>query len=47
MDHAMSSRWNDTDAPRGAEYDARFAVLAAAGEDVHGEEADLAEHDER
>ncbi len=33
----MSSRWNDTDAPRGAEYDARFAVLAAAGEDVHGE----------
>lgn len=33
----MSSRWERSDAPRGAEYDARFDRLARAGHDVHGE----------
>lgn len=33
----MSSRWNDTDAPRGADYDERFVRMAASGQDVHGE----------
>ena len=33
----MSSRWSDTDAPRGADYDERFARLADSGHDVHGE----------
>ena len=36
----MSTRWTGTDAPRGDEYDARWARLAAEGESVHGE-ADL------
>ena len=36
----MSTRWTGTDAPRGDDYDARWARLAAAGESVHGE-ADL------
>ena len=31
------SRWDDVARPRGAEYAARFAALAAAGADVHGE----------
>lgn len=35
------SRWNETHTgPRGADYDARWAALAEAGEEVHGE-ADL------
>lgn len=38
----MSTRWSGTDAPRGDEYDARWAKLAAAGKSVHGE-ADLVE----
>jgi SAM-dependent methyltransferase len=38
----MSTRWTQTDAPRGDDYDARWARLAAAGESVHGE-ADLVE----
>ena len=38
----MSSRWNDTDAPRGADYDERFSRMAAAGQDVHGEAAFVA-----
>lgn len=38
----MSSRWQDTDAPRGDAYDARWRQLAAAGQSVHGE-ADLVE----
>lgn len=38
----MSSRWQDTDAPRGDAYDARWRELAAAGQSVHGE-ADLVE----
>lgn len=36
----MSTRWSGTDAPRGDEYDARWARLAAAGQSIHGE-ADL------
>jgi SAM-dependent methyltransferase len=36
----MTSRWEQTDAPRGDEYDERWRKLAAAGENVHGE-ADL------
>ncbi len=34
------SRWSETDAPRGDEYDRRFDQLAARGVPVHGE-ADL------
>ena len=37
MEHAMSSRWSGTDAPRGADYDERFVRMAASGQDVHGE----------
>ena len=33
----VSSRWETSGAPRGAEYDDRFARLAQAGHDVHGE----------
>lgn len=36
----MSTRWSGTEAPRGDDYDARWARRAAAGESVHGE-ADL------
>ena len=36
----MGTRWQDTDAPRGDDYDARWARLAEAGEGIHGE-ADL------
>jgi SAM-dependent methyltransferase len=38
----VSTRWHGTDAPRGADYDARWRSLAAAGHNVHGE-ADLVE----
>ena len=38
----MSSRWQDTDAPRGDAYDERWRQLAAAGQSIHGE-ADLIE----
>ena len=38
----MSSRWQDTDAPRGDAYDERWRQLAAAGQGIHGE-ADLIE----
>jgi len=38
----VSSRWHDTDAPRGDAYDERWRKLAAAGQGVHGE-ADLIE----
>jgi SAM-dependent methyltransferase len=34
------SRWSDTDAPKGDDYDARWSAMAARGEPVHGE-ADL------
>ena len=33
----MGTRWQDFDAPRGDDYDARWHRLAAAGESVHGE----------
>jgi SAM-dependent methyltransferase len=37
----VSSRWSDHDSvPRGADYDRRWAELAAAGKSIHGE-ADL------
>ena len=36
----MGSRWQDTGAPRGDDYDTRWQKLAAAGESIHGE-ADL------
>ncbi len=35
----MPDRWQDSDTPRGVAYDERFARLAAAGVDVHGEAA--------
>jgi len=38
----MSSRWQRSDRPRGQDYDARWARLAADGHGVHGE-ADLIE----
>lgn len=38
----MSSLWQSTDAARGDEYDARWAPLLEAGENIHGE-ADLVE----
>jgi SAM-dependent methyltransferase len=38
----VSSRWQDTDAPRGDAYDERWRRLAAAGQGIHGE-ADLIE----
>lgn len=38
----MGTRWQDTDAPRGDDYDARWRALAASGKGVHGE-ADLVE----
>ncbi|HYO01185.1 MAG TPA: class I SAM-dependent methyltransferase [Mycobacterium sp.] len=36
----MGTRWQDTDAPRGEGYDARWTELAASGASIHGE-ADL------
>jgi SAM-dependent methyltransferase len=39
---AMTTRWQDTNAPRGDDYDARWRALAASGQNVHGE-ADLVE----
>jgi SAM-dependent methyltransferase len=36
----MTTRWQDTDAPRGDDYDARWRALAEQGRSVHGE-ADL------
>lgn len=36
----MGTRWQDSSKPRGDDYDARWAKLAAAGKSVHGE-ADL------
>lgn len=40
---AVNTRWQRADAPRGADYDARWSELAASGENIHGE-ADLVEH---
>lgn len=36
----MSSRWSETEAPRGGDYDQRWSELAEQGENIHGE-ADL------
>lgn len=36
----MGTRWQETDAPRGDDYDARWARLAQSGASIHGE-ADL------
>jgi SAM-dependent methyltransferase len=36
----MGTRWQDTNAPRGGGYDARWERLAASGKNIHGE-ADL------
>ncbi|MBB2992973.1 SAM-dependent methyltransferase [Mycolicibacterium iranicum] len=33
----MSSRWQQSDRPRGDDYDARWQKLAAAGQSIHGE----------
>jgi SAM-dependent methyltransferase len=33
----MSDRWQQSEVPRGAEYDRRFEDLAATGMDMHGE----------
>jgi SAM-dependent methyltransferase len=38
----VSTRWQRTDAPRGDDYDARWATMAAQGQNPHGE-ADLIE----
>jgi SAM-dependent methyltransferase len=38
----VGSRWQDTEAPRGDDYDRRWQKLAAAGQSIHGE-ADLIE----
>lgn len=35
----MNTRWNNTDAPRGDDYDQRWAELEATGKDPHGEVA--------
>ena len=34
---SMGTRWQDSDAPRGEDYDARWTTLAASGANVHGE----------
>lgn len=39
----MNTRWQRTDAPRGAEYDARWSSLAAQGQNIHGEADFVAE----
>jgi SAM-dependent methyltransferase len=33
----QGSRWSDAGAPKGADYDARWAAIAASGGSVHGE----------
>jgi SAM-dependent methyltransferase len=38
----VTSRWLDSDAPRGDDYDARWRAMAAAGQNPHGE-ADFVE----
>ncbi|HEX3334159.1 MAG TPA: class I SAM-dependent methyltransferase [Acidimicrobiales bacterium] len=38
-------RWQQSDVPRGADYDRRFERLAASGLDVHGEAALVASYD--
>jgi len=38
------NRWQESDRPRGADYDRRFEELAAAGMDMHGEAALVSEY---
>ncbi|MCF3939444.1 MULTISPECIES: class I SAM-dependent DNA methyltransferase [Gordonia] len=38
----MATRWDDTQAPKGDDYDERWQHLAATGQNIHGE-ADLVE----
>jgi SAM-dependent methyltransferase len=40
----MVNRWQESDRPRGADYDRRFTDLAATGMDMHGEAALVAEY---
>lgn len=40
----MSERWQQSNVPRGAEYDRRFETLAASGMDMHGEAALVASY---
>jgi SAM-dependent methyltransferase len=40
----MPDRWHSSDVPRGADYDRRFADLAATGMDMHGEAALVASY---
>ncbi|MGK2881531.1 MAG: class I SAM-dependent DNA methyltransferase [Mycobacterium sp.] len=40
--HRPRTRWQDSGAPRGNDYDARWRSLAASGQHIHGE-ADLVE----
>jgi SAM-dependent methyltransferase len=40
----VSDRWQQSDVPRGADYDRRFDTLAAAGMDMHGEAALVASY---
>lgn len=42
-DGPARTRWQGSTAPRGDEYDARWAALAASGHNIHGE-ADLVAH---
>ena len=37
MSEPGGSRWTDTDAPKGAAYDARWTAMAASGQSIHGE----------
>ena len=41
----MSDRWQQSDVPRGADYDRRFETLAASGMDMHGEAALVASYE--
>jgi SAM-dependent methyltransferase len=40
----VTDRWQQSDVPRGAEYDRRFEDLAATGMDMHGEAALVASY---
>ena len=40
----MTDRWQESDVPRGADYDRRFESLAATGMDMHGEAALVASY---
>jgi SAM-dependent methyltransferase len=40
----LVNRWQESDRPRGADYDRRFEDLAAGGMDMHGEAALVSEY---